>query len=102
MEVSIEQIIVRIVQEVVRELKARNVTVVYGGSTPVSGVQGRSRSETIDMSAYKTPVLTENRLQRLHELTGEVIVPEGTIVTPKARELIRRKNLKIVTINGGQ
>jgi len=47
------------------------------------------------MSKYKTPILTENHIQRLHELTGKVIIPQGTIVTPKAKELLKEKNLSL-------
>ena len=47
------------------------------------------------MSKYKTPVLTENHMRKLHVLTGEVIVPKGTVVTPKAKELIKEKQILI-------
>ena len=47
------------------------------------------------MSSYRTPVLTENHIQRLHPLTGEIIVPQGTVITPKARELIKVKQILV-------
>ena len=56
----------------------------------------RIKKEKIDMSAYKSPVLTENHIKRLHELTGEIVVPGGTIITPKARQALRSKKIAIV------
>ena len=48
------------------------------------------------MRNYKTPIVTEHALSRLHERTATVIVPAGAIITPRARELIREKNLKVI------
>ncbi|MFC1569257.1 hypothetical protein ACFL4L_03415 [bacterium] len=95
MEISIEELIVRVTHEVIRELKTHNITVIF--DTPIRNtISGQhTKSETIDMSKYKTPILTENHIQRLHELTGEIIIPKGTIITPKARELIRERQLEI-------
>jgi ethanolamine utilization cobalamin adenosyltransferase len=50
------------------------------------------------MKKYRTPVLTEDHIRRLHELTGEIIIPRGTVITPKARELVR-KNQIIITFS---
>jgi hypothetical protein len=55
----------------------------------------RNKVERIDMSKYRSPVLTENHLRRLHALTGEVIVPKKTVITPKAREIAKEKNIII-------
>jgi len=95
MHISIEDLIIRITSEVIRELKAQNVTVTFGQPVRNNGPDTLSRKEVIDMSAYKTPILTERRIQKLHVLTGEVVIPAGTVITPKAKELIRQNKLKI-------
>jgi len=48
------------------------------------------------MDKYRTPILTENQIRRLHVLTGEVIIPNGTVITPKARELLKEKGITVV------
>ena len=99
--VSLEKIVTLVVQQVVQELAKNGIQVVSTGSsgnkTSVNtGFQGLiSKSERIDMSKYKSPVLTENQLNKLHELTGEVIIPKGTVITPKARQIIQKKQLQI-------
>ncbi|NQT27091.1 hypothetical protein HQ585_17180 [candidate division KSB1 bacterium] len=101
MQISIQELIARITREVIEELGRQNVTVTVDGyptQTSLKGLDPRTRSEELDMSKYKTPILTENHIQRLHELTGEIVVPKGTIITPKARELLSERQLKI-TIN---
>lgn len=102
-EISIEKIVNLVVKEVVQELVKQGVKVVStGGSTvpsnislPSANVGLRTKSEKIDMSKYKSAVLTENHINRLHELTGEIIIPKGTIVTPKAKQKIREKQIAI-------
>jgi ethanolamine utilization cobalamin adenosyltransferase len=47
------------------------------------------------MSKYRTPIVTENHIDKLHELVGEIVVPQGTIFTPKAKEKIREKKLHV-------
>ena len=98
MEISLEKLVGLVTAEVVKELKKQGVRVVDSAGINTSNnptPNYRSKSERIDMSKYKTPILTENHLQRLHELTGIVIVPKGTIVTPKAKEMIKEKNLSL-------
>lgn len=96
MQITLEELILKITREVIRELNRQNVSVTIGGQPVGSHQPGLiTHTETIDMSKYKTPVLTENHIQRLHELTGEIIIPPGTVITPKARELVHQKNLKI-------
>jgi hypothetical protein len=97
MQITLEELILKITREVIRELGRQNISVTIGEQSVQSSHQPGliSHTETIDMSKYKTPVLTENHIQKLHELTGEVIIPKGTVITPKARELVRHKNLKI-------
>ncbi len=89
--------------EVVKSLANNGIKIVSSGGLPpgknISGTSGNTgisvRSEVIDLSGYKTPVLTERHLRNLHELTGEIRVPLATITTPKAREILKRKNIAI-------
>lgn len=100
MEISLEKLISLVTAEVVKELKKQGIQVVSsnGQTTIFNPVDAlRAKSEEIDMSKYKTPILTENHIRKLHELTGEVIVPKGTIITPRAKELVKQKQL-IVTL----
>ena len=110
-EISLEMIINLVVREVVRELAKSGVKVVSSGGcidasdlkkelfNKVSGT--RTRVETIDMSRYKSPVLIENHIRRLHELTGEIVIPKGTVITPKARQLLKQKQISVVFENSG-
>jgi len=87
-----------IADEVVKELKKQGVKVISSSNqlNVVNSIDAlRTKSEKIDMSKYRTPILTENHIRHLHELTGEVIVPSGTIITPKARELIKAKGIQV-------
>ncbi len=95
MEINIEKIIQLVTKQVVEELRSSGVKITYNSGSGVNHQALRTKTETIDMSKYKTPVLTENHIRRLHELTGEVIVPEGTVITPKAREMIKDKRIEI-------
>ncbi|HDL18928.1 MAG TPA: hypothetical protein ENH29_07725 [Bacteroidetes bacterium] len=99
MEISIEKLVSLVTAEVVKELVKQGVKVT-SPSGPVLNANETSSLNTkvqkINMSKYKTPVLTENHIRRLHVLTGAVVVPKGTIVTPKAKELIREKQIDVV------
>jgi hypothetical protein len=94
-EINIEKIIQIVTMQVVKELQARGVKVNHSLGIIDSHHALRTKTETIDMSKYKTPVLTENHIRRLHELTGEVVVPKGTVITPKAKEMIKDRKLVI-------
>ena len=99
MNISLDKLIQMITANVVKELNKQGVGIVsgngkYGNKNPIAGL--RNKTEKIDMSKYKSPVLTENQIRRLHELTGEIIIPSGTVITPKAGELIKEKQISIV------
>ena len=91
MKISIEQLIELIVKQVVAELTQRGVEIDFGNEKNIS----LSTKVEIDMSGYKTPVLTENNSQ-LNFAEREIIIPEKTVITPGAREIIKKKKL-IVT-----
>jgi len=103
-EVNLEQIIQVVTEKVVAELVNQGVRVVNSNSQSVGnaayqgfdhGTGFRTKTETLDMSSFKTPILTERQIHRLHELTGAVVVPQGTVITPKARELLKEKQIKL-------
>lgn len=103
-EVSLDKIVSLVVQEVVRELARHDIKVVHTGAAFGSGGPSggasepegfRTKTEKIDMGAFRTPVLTENHIRRLHELTGEIVIPKKTIVTPKARMALKSKNIAV-------
>lgn len=103
-EVSIEKIIQLVTQEVVSQLRNNGVTVTINPAAAGRGITNalagggcslQRRTERVDMSKYKTPILTERHVGRVHELTGKIIIPRGTIVTPKARETAKRKQIFI-------
>ena len=83
----IEEIVQRVVKEVLKELS------VTSQQPAVNGF--RNKSERLNFEGYKTPVITEKHIRHLHELTGEIIVPKKTIISPKARDVIREKGLRV-------
>ncbi len=98
--VSIDKIIQLVTHEVVKQLKANGVPVIIDPKITGTGianalVSNPSKSERIDMSKYKTPILTERHISKLHELTGKIFIPHGTLITPKARETAKRNNILI-------
>lgn len=100
MDVSLEKLIQLVTAEVVKELGKQGVRIVSGSFSADSHNSGsslRTKVERIDMKKYRTPILTEKQIRNLHELTGEVIVPPGTVMTPKAKELVRERRL-VITI----
>ena len=99
MEIALDKIIQIITQQVVKELQTKGVKILATNAAAndlVALNSLRTKSEQPDMSAYKTPILTEQHVKKLHELTGEIIVPVAAKITPKAKELIKQKQL-IVT-----
>lgn len=98
MEITLEKLISLVTAEVVKELKKQGIQVIPSSDNNSLGVSTdslRTKSEKIDMSRYRTPVLTEIHIRRLNELTGEVLIPKNTIITPKAKEIIKEKRLII-------
>jgi len=47
----------------------------------------------VDMSGFRSPVLLERHLVALAPEVKEIAVPAGTVVTPAAKDFIRKKNL---------
>ena len=97
--VSLDTLIRTIVREVIAELKRQGVDVVgaSGGEDVESAMSGppSCREQRPDLSAYKTPVLTEAHVQGLSARTEVVRVPRGTVVTPRARETLKAKRITL-------
>ena len=103
-QVELDKIIQAVTAEVVRQLAAKGVKVTVDPKKVGGGIVGaltnnttglQTKVERIDMKKYKTPILTERHIDKLHVLTGKVIVPCGTIITPKARQTAKRKQIVI-------
>jgi hypothetical protein len=89
-EGGLESIVRRVTQEVWQELARKGITIP---ATPALLPDGTVR---IDMSRYRTPLLTERAIAGQYPRSNNVAVPKGTIVTPRAKELLREKNIGIV------
>jgi len=87
---TVESIVRRVTREVWLELARKGKTPPAG---PAALPDGAVR---LDMSKYRTPVLTERALMGLHNRTHTVVAPAGTVVTPRAKELVRDKRITIV------
>lgn len=98
-QISIEQLVESIVREVIAELTKRGVAIdshaVPGRKVPI-GHAGGGLTLEIDMSGYRTPVLTESQLNRIDSKVSTIIVPCTTVVTPGAWGIIRSKKLTLV------
>ena len=99
MVISLDNLIQIITANVIKELNKQGIEIILnnGSDRQQNAAKGLfTKCEKIDMSKYKSPVLTENHIHRLHELTGEIIIPKRTVITPKAGELIKMKNISVV------
>lgn len=86
-ENDLESIVHRVTLEVWRELAKRGIAL------PASPAALPDGAVKIDMSRYRTPLLTERTLAGLHPRAHTVVVPNGTIVTPRAKDLLREKRI---------
>jgi hypothetical protein len=102
LKISIEELIELITREVISELTKLGIVVEFDSPKNVLVMTKTTSTKTsieIDMSNYRTPVLTENNLSMLDSSVTEIIIPVGTIITPNARDIIRKKKLIITHKN---
>ena len=96
MEIPLERLVAIIVREVLAELSRRGVAVgspsARGARTPAPDPGG---SVTIDMTGYRTPVLTEHRVRAVDRQCREIRVPAGTICTIGARDLMQQRRIQL-------
>jgi hypothetical protein len=100
--IDLETIVRRVAEQVIRELKNQGIRIVSSG--PAGRPSGSSGSGNAgdgppvlrpDLSGYKTPVLLERHLLKLAEPVGVLVVPRGTVISPRAKERLRDRNIQV-------
>lgn len=95
-QISIDTLVGIIVREVLAEMAKHGVEVgvlATGGGAAAGGEQ--AARVAIDMTGYRTPVLTEHRVRSLEAHVREITVPAGTICTIGARDILQQRNMKL-------
>ncbi len=98
MEIKIEKLIEIIVREVITELSKLGEVIDFSTeetktNCSCTNTKQNKQRETIDLSNYKTPLLTENHLVSLDPAIVEIVVPKGTIISPGAKDIIKKHKL---------
>ena len=96
MKINIENLIEIVIKEVIAELTKIGVDIDFS-------IQGKrnndyifnNKKQNIDMSNYKTPILTENILESINPEVNEIVIPKGTIFTPGAWDVLKKRNFII-------
>jgi len=91
---SIEEIVELVTREVIKELLRQGVIVDKSLPDTPGSKNGKEVLE-VDMSGFKTPILTESSFHKIASETKELIVPEKTVITPGARDIIKRNQIRI-------
>ena len=92
--ISLEEIVALVVKEVVLELSKRGFQI--DGEISNATNFGASRKKVrMDMKKYKTPLLTEASILELGLEITEIEIPEKTIITPSAIDLIKERKIII-------
>ena len=94
MRLSIEKIVEMVTREVIKELIKQGYKVNQSFEEK-SEVIGTKKILEVDMSGFKTPILTETSFDNIAPDTQELVVPERTIITPGASNIIKRNKIKI-------
>jgi hypothetical protein len=101
MNLTIEELVNKVVTEVLAELSRRGVKVDSGlrQDRPAAAILPATSSVyVVDMSGFRSPVLLESHLLPLAPEIREIAIPAGTVVTPGAKDVLRKKNLKLKSI----
>jgi hypothetical protein len=96
MNLTMEQLVEKVVAAVLAELSRRGVKVDSGPPQKSNFKAASPQSpavHVVDMSGFRSPVLLERHLFTLAPEIKEIEVPAGTVITPGAREILRKKNL---------
>ena len=96
MNQSIEELVNKVVAEVLAELSRRGAKVDFGPpqKNPTKTASPPNGSvHVVDMSGFRSPVLLESHLLSLAPEVKEIAIPAGTVITPGARDVIRKKSL---------
>ncbi len=94
MKISLDEIISLVVKEVIAELARRGIQVENSTSNTFSTNTAKKKIK-MDLSEYKTPLLTENHILQIDSDIVGIEVPIKTIVTPSAQDLIRQRKIII-------
>lgn len=92
--IKLKYLIEIIVSEVISELNKRKINIVFEDYSPDNTL--KKLPYEIDMKSYKTPVLTENTLNNIDKEISEIIIPDGTIITQGAKNIINNRRIKII------
>ena len=95
--ISLEEIVALVIKEVVLELSKKGIHIDSEISN-VTNFGASKRKIKMDMKKYKTPLLTEASILELGLEIEEIEVPEKTIITPSAFDLIRERKIIIKKI----
>jgi hypothetical protein len=94
-DIPIDKLVEIIVRQVLAELAKQGIRV--GGSPGRQSPAGADPARvTIDMTGYRTPVLTEDRVRSLDPRVREILVPPGTVCTIGARDTLQRRKIKMI------
>jgi hypothetical protein len=96
MNQSIEELVNKVVAEVLAELSRRGAKADFAPpqkNPPKTAFPPNASVHVVDMSGFRSPVLLESHLLSLAPEVKEIAVPTGTVITPGARDIIRKKNL---------
>lgn len=91
--INLKYLVETIVTEVLKELKKRGIDILH--EININAEISNKKFYEINMSEYKTPILTERMLMMIDSTISEILIPAGTIITHGAREIIKKRNLKI-------
>jgi hypothetical protein len=101
MNLSIEELVNKVVAEVLAELSRRGLKVDHRSpqNPPSKTATPQNTSvHVVDMSGFRSPVLLESHLLSLGPEVKEIAVPAGTVITPGAKDIIKKKNLILKSI----
>ena len=101
--ISLEELIVLVIKELLKELKKRGVRVdlsdLNKSKSDSKFNEVNNKQIKIDFDGFKTPLVTEERIMNLNREIREIVVPEKTIFTPSSLDLIKNRNIKILKQN---
>ena len=97
MKINIENLVEIITKEVIKELLKIGVELDFPKEMKTGNLsnKGNQKKQEINMSGYKTPILTEYALESIGRDVNEIIIPKGTVFTPGARDIIKKRNFII-------
>lgn len=91
--INLKYLVELIVSEVLKELNKRGINVLYEKNA--ADDFSNKKVYEVDMSEYKTPILTERMLMMIDSTVSDIIIPSNTIITHGAKDIIKKRNLKI-------